>query len=266
LKKLSISIISLGLFSSAISQASEKLGSGGLLVPPIFDSKASAKLVDTARNLSPSQKPLEVVSTNFKNGDILFIRSTSVQSKALEEVTRSKWTHVGIVFRIKSTQGVPTLVPSNSKEGLWVVYEAGPRVRFTPVERFVAGRAFATLRLKEGLVPPQEKLLFTAAVSRIGNPYDIYFLLSRDGQNKDDLEYCSELVWYVYQKALGINLGFQVKIGSQKLDGPEAEKLMKERFNRADAPLTVGKWKEQYVIPPESQFVSPLLKRVDMQN
>jgi hypothetical protein len=263
-KRLITLFIKSALFSSAITQAGEKIGSGGLLLPPIVDSKASAELVDTARNLSPSRKPLEVVSTKFKNGDILFIRSTSMQSKALEEVTRSKWTHVGIVFRIKSNRGVPTLVPSNSKEGRWVVYEGGPRVRFNPVERFVAGKAFATLRLKEDLVPPQEKLLFTAAVSRIGNPYDIYFLLSRDGQNKDNFEYCSELVWYVYQKALGINLGYQVKIGSLKLDGPEAQKLMKERFSRAGAPLTVEKWKEQYVIPPESQFVSPLLKRIDI--
>ena len=226
--------------------------------------KPVAELVDATRNLSPSRKPLEVVSTKFQNGDILFIRSTSMQSKALEEVTKSKWTHVGIVFRIKSNRGVPSLLASNSREGDWVVYEAGPRVRFNPVERFVAGKDFAALRLKEGLVPSQEKLLFDAAVSRIGNPYDIYFLLSRDGQNKDDSEYCSELVWYVYQKALGINLGYQVKIGSQKLDGPEAQKLIKERLSRADAPLTVEKWKEHYVIPPESQFVSPLLKRIDI--
>jgi hypothetical protein len=264
LKKLSITLfIKIACISSAITQTNEKIGSGGLRPPPIFNSRASGELVDATRNLSPSRKPLEVVSAKFANGDILFIRSTSMQSKALEEVTKSKWTHVGIVFRIKSNRGVPTLLPSNSKEGTWVVYEAGPRVRFNPVERFVAGKAFATLRLKQGLVPAREKLLFDAAVSRIGNPYDIYFLLSRDGQNKDDPEYCSELVWYVYQKALGINLGYQVKLGSQNLDGPEAQKLMKERLSRADAPLTAEKWKEQYVIPPESQFVSPLLKRID---
>lgn len=254
----------LNLFNQDVLNANEKIGAGGLALPPILSSDNQKQLVDSKRSLLPSTKSLQAVSTKFKNGDVLFIRSTSEQSKALEEVTGSKWTHVGILYRVKLLKsGATTLLPSDSKEGEWMVFEAGPRVRFNPVARFVGQKAFAVHRLKEGLTEAQAKQLYNAGLSRVGKPYDIYFLLSHDGSVKDDPDYCSELVWYVYAKALGVQLGYQVQMSSQKLEGPEAQKLIKQRLSKKGAPLSVDKWKEQYVIPPESQFVSPLLERVD---
>lgn len=247
---------------SQIINASEKIGGEGLPLPPIFSSEKKNSLIDVSRSLAPSKKPLKVLATKFENGDIVFIRSTSSQSKALEEVTGSRWTHVGILFYTNKSNTV--LLPTNVKGGHWVVYEAGPKVRFNPVERFVGAKDFSVLRLKDKVNEAQAQQLFKIAQSRIGKPYDIYFLLSHDGQTKDTPDYCSELVWYVYAKALKVVLGYQVQMASQKLDGPEAQKLIKQRLSKKDAPLTVEKWKEQYVIPPESQIQSPLLERIDI--
>lgn len=254
----------LNAFALNLVGANEKIGAEGLVLPPILSSQNKAELVDSKRSLLPATKSLEALSTKFKNGDILFIRSTSVQSKALEEVTGSRWTHVGILYRIKVLKsGGTVLLPSDSKEGQWMVFEAGPRVRFNPVERFVAKKAFAVHRLKNGVTEAQARQLYHVGLSRLGKPYDIYFLLTHDGKTKDTPDYCSELVWYVYAKALNVQLGYQVQIATQKLEGPEAQKLIKQRLSKKDAPLTVDKWKEQYVIPPEAQFHSPLLERID---
>lgn len=242
--------------------AVEKIGGEGLPLPPIFSSENKETLVDSNRNLAPSKQTLAVLGAKFKNGDIVFIRSTSVQSKALEEVTESRWTHVGILFYTNKSNTV--LLPTSVKGGHWVVYEAGPKVRFNPVEKFVAAKDFAVLRLRDEVNEAQSQQLFKVAQSRIGKPYDIYFLLSRDGgKTKDQPDYCSELVWYVYAKALNIVLGYQVQISSQKLSGPEAQKLIKQRLGKKEAPMSVEEWKKQYVIPPESQILSPLLERID---
>ncbi len=258
----------LNIFAQNLATVNEKIGAEGLALPPIFSIQNKAELVDSKRSLLPATKSLEALSTKFKNGDILFIRSTSIQSKALEEVTGSQWTHVGILYRVKLLKsGGTVLLPSDSsvdsKGGQWMVFEAGPRVRFTPVERFVGAKAFAVHRLKMGVNETQARQLFNVGLSRLGKPYDIYFLLTHDGKTKDTPDYCSELVWYVYAKALNIQLGYQVQIASQKLEGPEAQKLIKQRLSKKDAPLTVEKWKENFVIPPEAQFLSPLLERVD---
>lgn len=264
--KLFLSTILCGSVWINRAQSSERLGGEGLPLPPILnssDQKGTELLVDKNRDIHPTKKPLGELSTQFKNGDILFIRSTSAQSKALEEVTGSKWTHVGILFRVKEKRNSLELLSSDSKLGEWRVFEAGPKVRFHPVDKFVGNKAFAVFRLKKSIDEREASALFTVALTRVGKPYDVYFLLSNDGVTKDIPEYCSELVWYTYSKALGIVLGYRVSMASQKLDGPEAQKLIKERLTRKEAPFSVEKWKEQYVIPPESQFLSPLLERID---
>ncbi|MEZ4816156.1 MAG: YiiX/YebB-like N1pC/P60 family cysteine hydrolase [Bdellovibrionota bacterium] len=251
---------------ASVATANEKIGVGGLALPPVFSNKAKDTLIDVSKSLIPSQKSLKEVSKKFKNGDVIFIRSTSMQSKALEEVTGSKWTHVGILFRVnilKNGKAVLLADKADPQGGQWVVYEAGPRVRFNPVDNFVGKKAFAVQRPQKELNSEQVEKMFSVALTRLGRPYDIYFLLSHDGITRDDAEYCSELVWYVYAKAIGLQLGYQVQIASQKLSGPEAQKLIKDRLGRKSSPLSVDKWKQQYVIPPEAQFLSPHLIRID---
>ncbi len=263
--KKNLFIVTSFFFGSLVLQAQAlKDGAENLLLPPFFQLN-NPLLRDQKRDLSPAKKKVPEFLNKVKNGDIVFIRSTSVQSAALEEVTGSRWTHVGVLFKVKKQKNSYQLVADSdkSRDAKWMVFEAGPQVRFNPVERFVGSREYALLRFKENLNESDVQKLFSVALTRIGKPYDVYFLLSQDGTSKDNPDYCSELVWYVYAKALGRQLGFMVQLGSQKLDGPQAQKLMKERLGRKSAPLSVAKWKEQYVIPPESQFVSPQLERID---
>ncbi len=243
--------------------SADKIGPEGLALPPILTPENKASLIDKNKSLEATKKTLKEITPQLQNGDLVFIRSTSVQSKALEEVTESKWTHVGILFRTQNNRGKRTLLKAADTKGQWEVFEAGPKVRFFPLDQFVGKKEFVIQRFKQ---PPNESLvpdLFKVATSRLGKDYDVYFLLTHDGAHRDEAEYCSELVWYVYKKGIGTQFGFRVKMADQKLDGPEAQKLIKERLGRKSAPLSVAKWKEQYVIPPESQFVSPLLERID---
>lgn len=106
---------------------------------------------------------IEPISANFdkifKNGDLIFIQSTSSQSKAISEVTKSIWTHVGIL--------------NKNENGEWEVIEAVSTVKTTPVISFIStqrsvpgknfkspqhGR-FVVKRLKPGQVDRNKKLI-----------------------------------------------------------------------------------------------------------
>ena len=205
----------------------------------------------------------KIKNLTFLNGDLVFIRSTSAQSRALEEVTQTRWTHVGILFRVVQQGKEFKLVSSKEKLGKWYVLEANTRVQLTPLENFVASKPSAFFRLKSLVTEDQAFLLFQAGLTRVGKLYDLFFLLSRDGIHKDEFDYCSELVWYVFAKALRVSLGERVLIANLPMKGKEAQKLLKKRFDEK-APLSFENWKKQYVIPPQSLFESPLLIRIDL--
>ena len=239
----------------AFDLCAEELGTSELPLPPI--SKGIYKKSD----LRSATKKIKKLS--FSNGDLVFIRSTSPQSKALEEVTRTPWTHVGILFRLFQQDNEWKLMDSKNKQGQWYVLEANTQVQLTPLEKFVSSKPSAFFRLKKSLTEDQVLLLFQTGLTRIGKSYDIYFLLSRDGIHKDDFDYCSELLWYVYARALKIALGERVLISDLPIKGREAQRLLKKRFDKK-APLTLDQWKKEYVIPPQSLFESPLLSRIDL--
>jgi hypothetical protein len=239
-------------FTSAVA---EVLGTPELPYPPF--SKGVYKKSDL-RSASDKIKNL-----TFLNGDLVFIRSTSAQSKALEEVTQTRWTHVGILFRVVQQGKNFKLVSSKEKLGNWYVLEANSRVQLTPLKKFVVSKPSAFFRLKNSVTENQASLLFQAGLTRIGKFYDLFFLLSRDGIHKDEFDYCSELVWYVFAKALRLSIGERVLIEDLPIRGNEAQKLLKKRFDEK-APLSFEKWKKQYVIPPQSLFESPLLRRIDL--
>lgn len=252
---------------------SEEIGTAELPLPPL------SRGLSLKNDMRSSQKSIKDIS--FSNGDIVFIRSTSPQSKALEEVTETHWTHVGVLFRLieeikenredrvnsekkeKNWKLASSQNKSQNKQEKWYVFEASSLVQFTPLEKFVGSRAHAFLRMKDPLSAAQVALIFEAALSRLGKAYDLYFLLSRDGVHKDDFDYCSELVWYVFAKGIRIPLGERVLLGSLNTKGQEAEKLVKKRFAQ-NAPLSLTEWQKQYVIPPQSIFESPLLRRIDL--
>ena len=86
------------------------------------------------------------------------------------------------------------------------VYEAVGPVRYTPAAEWVArgegGRVLVKrLRAPRTLSNDQVELLVRAAEQFLGKPYDAAFGWS------DDRLYCSEVVWKVFSRTLGVELG-----------------------------------------------------------
>lgn len=99
-----------------------------------------------------------------------------------------------------------------------------------------------------------EALVMLKKVARTfeGKPYDLTFEWS------DDRIYCSELVWKVYERALGIRIGELQRLREFRLDDPAVRGKMKERYGNA-VPL------DEPVIAPGAMFDASNLTLVTQQ-
>jgi hypothetical protein len=176
----------------------------------------------------------------LQDGDIIFHKSQSSQSEALRRAMNSPYTHMGVIF-------IENDAP--------VVYEAVGPVTRTPLEEWIQrgdGGRFVVKRLSEA-----DLLLTEDAVARLrsageqyaGRPYDLYFEWS------DDRIYCSELVWKMYESALGIEIGKLQRFGDFDLSDPVVVRKLRERFPD-DIPV------DEVVISPASMFASEELVTV----
>ncbi len=140
-----------------------------------------------------------------QNGDLVFQTSKSQLGPALEIATGSVITHVGVI-----------LIDSDTV----FVYEAVGPVRRMPLERWIGfgvERMFCVKRLKnadEVLTPDALKKMHEVYSKLEGRDYDVRFEWS------DDRLYCSELIYKMYRKGTGIELGRIEKFGDLKLDDP----------------------------------------------
>ena len=83
----------------------------------------------------------------------------------------------------------------------------------------------------------------------LGRPYDLYFEWS------DERVYCSELVWKVYQRALGIKIGALQTISEFDLSHPAVQAKIRERWP-GQPPA------DEQVISPAAMFASDRLVTV----
>lgn len=156
-----------------------------------------------------SEKPL-------KNGDIVFIVNPSGQGKAIQLATKSKYTHVGIVFWEK---GVP------------MVYHAVEPVSKNTFDEFTEmsadGKCFVKHLKDQTLLTPEviTKML-SEAKSKLGIHYDLGFNWS------DEELYCSEFVWKLYNHALGIDIGKLRPLKDFDLTHPAVKNIMKRRYGK----------------------------------
>jgi len=179
----------------------------------------------------------------LQEGDIVFHASRSAQSQAIQQATRSRYSHMGLIlFR----QGKP------------YVLEAVSTVKYTPLHTWVArgeGGHYVAKRLKtaqQTLTPEALEKLREIAHSFVGKPYDLTF------EWTDERLYCSELVWKIYERALGIRIGKLQKISEFNLEAPVVLQKIRERYgNHSHLPL------EETVISPQAMFESPLLLSVE---
>jgi len=177
--------------------------------------------------------------SDFKNGDVIFQDASSFQSQAIKLATHSEYSHVGIIY---------------NREGKSYVYEAVGPVKSTPLEQWITrgeGEKFVVKRLKDSSVLTAKKL---KAMQEVGEsfakrPYDFLFGW------QDDKFYCSELVWKIYKRGAGIELGKLKKLKEFDLTHPIVQATLKERYGN-NIPYN------EDVIDPQGVFDSDLLKEV----
>ena len=170
--------------------------------------------------------------SEVREGDVIFQTSKSQQSPLIQIGTRSKITHCGIIVM---------------RGGKPYVLETLKTLVLTPLDKFIArgedGKYWIKRSSKENIKIKYAKYL--------GKPYDLAFKFD------NGRFYCSELVYDIYQKQLGIQLAEprQVKdylfLFTDRL--PKLKRSMKRR----------GISNEQYAIAPVDIFNSEYLESVD---
>ena len=178
-------------------------------------------------------------AADLKNGDIIFHTSRSSQSLAIQRATGSRYSHMGLVFL---------------RDGKSFVFEAVQPVSYTPLDQWIArgeGGRYVVRRLKNAsaLTPEALAQMEKLARSWLGRPYDLSFEWS------DQRMYCSEVVWKLYQRVLGIELGELQALREFNLGDPLVQAKMRQRYG-AKVPL------EMSAISPAAVFASEHLETV----
>lgn len=172
-----------------------------------------------------------------REGDLVFQTSRSAQSLAIQRATRSPFSHMGVVF---------------FRGGKPFVFEAVATVRYTPLADWVArgeeGRCVVK-RLRKPVGPQVLARLRREARRLEGRPYDLVFEWS------DRRIYCSELVWKLYQRASGQEIGTLQRLRDFDLADPAVQAKLRERYGTR-VPL------DEPVISPASMADSDLLETV----
>jgi hypothetical protein len=153
-------------------------------------------------------------------GDLVFQTSRSSQSAIIAEVTRSPWTHVGVVFE---RRGQP-----------WVL-EAVEPVRWTRFDRWRErgeGGRYIVRRLPRPLTEDELRALRREGVRLLGRRYDARFEWS------DRRMYCSELVWKIFERALDVRLTEPQRWSELPLS-PRARALARRRLGRMPRGIVV---------------------------
>ncbi|MFT5906739.1 MAG: hypothetical protein ACI9E1_002351 [Cryomorphaceae bacterium] len=155
---------------------------------------------------------------NLSNGDIVFQETRGSQGEAVKAATDSRWTHVGVVFY---------------SDGKPMVIEAVQPVKITPLGRFISRspKSFYAMRLKdadERITPEAISKAEKYGGRQLGKDYDLKF------QWSDERIYCSELVWKIYQEAVGLELCEIRPFSTYNLDHPTVQRMIKQRYESMD--------------------------------
>jgi hypothetical protein len=177
----------------------------------------------------------------ISEGDIIFQTDKSYQSKAIQLSTHSPYSHVAVIFK---------------ESCAYYVYEGTQPVKRTLLDKFMArgmGGHYVIKRLKNA-----DHILTSEIIEEMknicqtfeGKDYDFTFEWS------DDRIYCSELVWKIYQRTTGIEIGRLQHLKNFDLTSNEVKEKMKERYGDS-IPM------DELVISPSAIFNSKLLVTID---
>jgi hypothetical protein len=169
--------------------------------------------------------------SDVREGDVIFQTTQSSQSPLIQIGTRSRITHCGIIVM---------------RDGETYVLETLRTLVLTPLDEFITRGQDGKYWLKRS---DKENIQIEYS-HYLGKPYDAAFSFD------NDIYYCSELVYDIYKKQLGIELckpkqvGDYLILGTDKFD--KIESTMKRR----------GISKGQYAVAPVDIFKSEYLHSV----
>ena len=179
----------------------------------------------------------------IQSGDIIFHTSLSNQSLAIQLATKSKYSHVGIIYAEGSDL---------------MVYEAVQPIKLTPFNEWIKrgkdGHYVIKRLNNSGDILNPESISKMKAIGKkyLNKNYDLKFEWS------DDKIYCSELVWKIYKEAFDIEIGQLEKIKDFDLSDEAVRQKLKERYGD-NIPF------EELVITPDRMFKSDKLVTVTEQ-
>jgi len=204
---------------------------------------AKRRYFDPSQRLNVANEEVKELGENgeIRDGDIIFQTSLSRQSQAIQLATHSQYSHCGLIYKTDNS---------------YFVYEAVQPVKLTSLSKWIAkgkNGKFVIKRLKNA-----DEILTPSAINKMkqvgetfkGKNYDIYFDWS------DEKIYCSELIWKIYDRSLGIKLGKLQKLKDFDLNNPIVKQTMYKRYGN-NVPLN------ETVISPVSIYNSDLLKTVE---
>ncbi|PJJ79403.1 YiiX family permuted papain-like enzyme [Mucilaginibacter auburnensis] len=179
-------------------------------------------------------------NADLQSGDIIFQTNSTGLSAAIQLATRSKYSHCGIIFK--------------QNNGFYVLEAVGP-VKATPLTEWIAhgdGGKYVVKRLKNAasVLTPDNLVKIKLAEEQLkGKDYDLTF------EWNDERIYCSELVWKMYKRGAGIEIGKLEKLKDFDLTSPVVKAKLKEHYGDK-VPLN------ETIISPVAIFNSPLLVTV----
>jgi hypothetical protein len=190
--------------------------------------------------LAKNEVKLLTKQNEIKEGDIIFQTSLSKQSKAIQLATKSKYSHCGIIFKDESGFYVLEAVQPVKETSLekWI---ARGRDGYYIIKRLINVDQIMTPEVINNMKQIGEKLK--------GKNYDLTFEWS------DNKIYCSELIWKIYQRSTGMEIGKLQKLKEFDLSNENVRKIMNKRYGN-NIPL------EEKVISPAAIFNSELLMTV----
>lgn len=197
------------------------------------------KYYDPKHRLDYARKEVKelIEKDEIQNGDLIFQTSLSRQSKAIQLATKSKYSHCGLIYK-------------NGND--YFVFEAVQPVKLTSLDKWIAkgqDGKYVIKRLKNA-----DQILTPSVIGKMkqigdqfkGKNYDLIFDWS------DDKIYCSELIWKVYQRATGLEIGKLQQLKDFDLSDKVVQAKMKERYGDK-IPM------DETVISPVAIFDSELL-------
>jgi hypothetical protein len=191
---------------------------------------------DAVQELEKTPPP----ESSLRNGDIIFQSASFPDALAIRKVTKSPFSHCGVLF----------------KEGdEWFVYEAAQSVSKTPFKDFIKNGddgKYVVCRLQKAdtvLTDVALKKMLDFLNHNVNKAYDHKFAWN------DDEMYCSELVWKAYYHATKLKVGKLSILGDYDLSDPLVREQVEKKWGK-ELRLT------EVMVAPGAIFDSRLLHSV----